>query len=68
IPKKVGSPIRIDHKTSLVSRGKFVQICVELNLSKPLPPKVGIDGVWLPIEYEGVISICRSCCFAGHTR
>ncbi|CAN0857464.1 hypothetical protein LINGRAHAP2_LOCUS6757 [Linum grandiflorum] len=66
ITKKVGAPIRIDRQTSLVSRGKFARVCVELDLSRPLIPEVGVDGKWLQVEYEGIPKICRLCFHAGH--
>lgn len=39
IGSKIGRPIRVDQATSLVSRGKFARICVEVDISKPLLAK-----------------------------
>ena len=33
---KFGKPIKIDTAISLVSRGHFARLCVEVDLSKPL--------------------------------
>ncbi|CAN0854240.1 hypothetical protein LINGRAHAP2_LOCUS5869 [Linum grandiflorum] len=66
VAQKVGLPIRIDRQTALVSRGKFARVCVQVNLSKPLFPVVGVEDNWLKVEYEGIPLICRKCWFAGH--
>ncbi|CAN0899222.1 hypothetical protein LINGRAHAP2_LOCUS20150 [Linum grandiflorum] len=44
IVNQIGSPIRVDRQTAMVSRGNFARVCVEIDLSKPLPPDVGVDG------------------------
>ncbi|CAN0873707.1 hypothetical protein LINGRAHAP2_LOCUS10451 [Linum grandiflorum] len=67
IVSQIGSPIRVDRQTAMVTRGKFARVCVEIELSKPLPPDVGVDGAWLKVVYEGIPSICRYCWHAGHT-
>ncbi|CAN0873377.1 hypothetical protein LINGRAHAP2_LOCUS10357 [Linum grandiflorum] len=67
IVSQIGSPIHVDRQTAVVTRGKFARVCVEIDLSKPLPPDVGVDGAWLKVAYEGIPSICRYCWHAGHT-
>ncbi|CAN0898604.1 hypothetical protein LINGRAHAP2_LOCUS19801 [Linum grandiflorum] len=66
ITKCLGSPIRFDRKPSLVTCGKFACVCMEIDLSHPLPPEIGVDDEWFGIEYEGLKSICSHCRFAGH--
>ncbi|CAN0859756.1 hypothetical protein LINGRAHAP2_LOCUS7750 [Linum grandiflorum] len=66
IASQVGAPIRTDRQTTMVSRGKFAWLCVEIDLSKPLPSEVWVDGEWLKVAYEGIPTICRLCWHAGH--
>ncbi|RYR01851.1 hypothetical protein Ahy_B06g080712 [Arachis hypogaea] len=62
---RVGSTIRhmlkIDRATSIHSRGKFARICVKIDLSKKLVPRISILGSTLNIEYEGLHLIYFSC-------
>ncbi|CAN0837416.1 hypothetical protein LINGRAHAP2_LOCUS1797 [Linum grandiflorum] len=51
----------------MVTSGKFARVCVEIDLSKPLPPDVRVDGAWLKFVYEGIPSICRYCWHARHS-
>ncbi|CAN0904080.1 hypothetical protein LINGRAHAP2_LOCUS22879, partial [Linum grandiflorum] len=67
ITKCLGYPIRVDRQTSLVTRGKFARVCVEIDLSKALPPEIGVDDEWFNIEFEGLNAICNHCRFAGHS-
>ncbi|XP_021611705.1 uncharacterized protein LOC110614472 [Manihot esculenta] len=48
---KVGKPIRVDTRTSLVSRGRFARMCVEVDLSKPLLSKFKLQKRIRKIEY-----------------
>ncbi|CAN0838520.1 hypothetical protein LINGRAHAP2_LOCUS2197 [Linum grandiflorum] len=54
IASRIGTPIRSDRKAALVTRGKFARLCVEIDLSKPLLPKIGVNGHWQKIVYEGI--------------
>lgn len=62
----IGKTIRVDIMTKEVARGKYARICVELNLSQPLTPKVFVMGKLLSIEYEGLHRICFHCGKYGH--
>ncbi|CAN0906365.1 hypothetical protein LINGRAHAP2_LOCUS24210 [Linum grandiflorum] len=64
IASRIGTPIRIDRQTALVTRGKFARLCVEID---PLLPEIGVDGHWQKIAYEGIPRICRHCWHAGHS-
>ncbi|CAN1254120.1 hypothetical protein LINPERPRIM_LOCUS8540 [Linum perenne] len=66
LANKIGAPIRIDRQTALITRGKFARVCVEVNLSKPLIPLIGVEDNWLKVEYEGIPLICLKCSHAGH--
>uniref|UniRef100_A0A2C9W6H0 CCHC-type domain-containing protein n=1 Tax=Manihot esculenta TaxID=3983 RepID=A0A2C9W6H0_MANES len=63
---KVGKPIRVDTRTSLVSRGRFARMCVEVDLSKPLLSKFKLQKRIRKIEYEGLHMICFKCGRFGH--
>jgi len=43
IGNKVGKTVRVDEHTARKTRGKFARISVEMNLNKPLVPKVQLD-------------------------
>ncbi|RYR24806.1 hypothetical protein Ahy_B02g058354 [Arachis hypogaea] len=67
---RVGSTIvhmlKIDRATSIHSREKFVRICVKIDLTKKLVPRISVLGSELNIEYEGLHQISFSCCKYSH--
>ncbi|CAN0872505.1 hypothetical protein LINGRAHAP2_LOCUS10135 [Linum grandiflorum] len=63
----VGNTARPDLQTLNSVRGKFARIAVEVDLSKPLPKGVFVDGVWQVVEYENLSSFCRGCRCFGHS-
>ncbi|KAK9087491.1 hypothetical protein Syun_029885 [Stephania yunnanensis] len=62
----VGTSVKIDYNTQLVSRGSFPRVEVELDISKPLAAAVRIDDVWQQVAYEGLPNICFGCGHTGH--
>ncbi|XP_057738256.1 uncharacterized protein LOC130955425 [Arachis stenosperma] len=62
----IGNMLKIDKTTSIQSRGKFARICVEIDLSKKLVPRISVMENILNIEYEGLHLICFSCGKYGH--
>ncbi|XP_021290562.1 uncharacterized protein LOC110421316 [Herrania umbratica] len=58
--------MKIDRTTSSATRGKFAHLCVEINLKKPLVPKIFIGGRWQKVEYEGLRMMCYHCGKFGH--
>lgn len=54
----VGKVIRIDNHTEDALRGRFARICVQLDLSKALLPRLLIGKYSQKIEYEGLHMIC----------
>lgn len=66
IGSKIGRPIRVDQATSLVSRGKFARICVEVDIPKPLLTKFMLRIKVRKIEYKGIHLICFKCGVYGH--
>ncbi|XP_031131985.1 uncharacterized protein LOC116033376 [Ipomoea triloba] len=65
---KVGRPIRVDDSTSLVSKGRFARIYIEVDMTKPLLSKFTMEGKAWPIEYEGIHLVCFRCGIYGHRK
>ncbi|XP_026433557.1 uncharacterized protein LOC113330992 isoform X1 [Papaver somniferum] len=66
IGNEIGKTVKVDGTTENISRRRFVRICIEVDLLKPLLPAVRIGKLIQPIEYEGVSSICFHCGRANH--
>lgn len=66
IGKRIGTPIKIDEATSLVSRGKYARLCVEVDITKPLLARFKLREEIKRIEYEGVHLVCFKCGMYGH--
>lgn len=66
IGSAVGKPIKVDTNTWNVQRGRFVRICVEIDLKEPVVGKVWVDGFWYKVAYEGLHIICSNCGCYGH--
>ncbi|PNX81511.1 hypothetical protein L195_g037532, partial [Trifolium pratense] len=62
----VGTPIKVDMHTLNVARGRFARMCVEVDLTKPVVGRVGINGEWYQVQYEGLHIICTQCGCYGH--
>lgn len=58
--------VKVDNNTVDLQRGKFVRICVEIDLDQPVIGMVGLRGVWYNVEYEGLHLICSNCGCYGH--
>ncbi|XP_019200262.1 PREDICTED: uncharacterized protein LOC109193892 [Ipomoea nil] len=65
---KIGRPVRVDHATSQASRGRFVRICVEIDVTKPLLSKFTLEGKRRFIAYEGLHLVCFGCGKYGHAQ
>ncbi|KAI9117729.1 hypothetical protein K1719_011144 [Acacia pycnantha] len=64
----IGKAIRLDIHTAQRARGKFVRMCVELDLTKPLVPAFNVEGQILSVEYESLGSLCSKCGRVGHNQ
>ncbi|KAL5172134.1 hypothetical protein HKD37_16G044945 [Glycine soja] len=60
--------LKVDKLTSIHSSGKFVRICVEIELEKPLVSHTYVRSYKLNMEYEGLHSISFRCGRVGHKR
>lgn len=58
VGKLIREPMKVDQATSLVSRGKFARICVEVDLTKPLLTKFKLRNQIRHIEYKGLYQVC----------
>lgn len=67
VGEKIGKPIKIDEATSLVSRGRFARMCIEVDITKPLLAYYKLRGKVRAIEYEGIHLVCFHCGMYGHT-
>ncbi|XP_019182128.1 PREDICTED: uncharacterized protein LOC109177272 [Ipomoea nil] len=63
---KVGRTIRVDQATSMVSKGRFARICVEVDITNPLISKFNYEGKVRSVAYEGVHMICFTCGIYSH--
>ncbi|KAL4368454.1 hypothetical protein GQ457_05G029130 [Hibiscus cannabinus] len=54
-----GEVTRIDFNTQEGLRGRFARLAMVVRLDKPLIPGIMIDGIYQPIEYEGLPVMAR---------
>ncbi|CAN0876755.1 hypothetical protein LINGRAHAP2_LOCUS11481 [Linum grandiflorum] len=63
----IGNPLKLDHQTSLVSRGKYARVCIEIDTDQPLIPSIGWKRFDIKVEYESIPLICMHCGKVGHS-
>ncbi|CAL1395874.1 unnamed protein product [Linum trigynum] len=59
------SEARLSHRAQ--ERGKIARITMELDMSKPVPTRICLDGFWQAVQYENLPLICFECGCVGHT-
>jgi len=63
--KPVGNVIKVDQNTLLRLKGKFTRVCVNLDITEPLPGSliVSFEGssMKIPLIYEGLHEVCALC-------
>ncbi|KAK3026295.1 hypothetical protein RJ639_040983 [Escallonia herrerae] len=62
----LGTAVKADKQAADSARGKFAQLCIELDPSKPLIPKVWLNGHLQNVEYQGLHAVCFHCGRYGH--
>lgn len=62
----VGKTLKVDWATEFAQLGKFARLCVELDVTKPLIPKVVIGSKIQKVEYEGLGIVYFCCGCIGH--
>ena len=60
---KLGKLLKIDAITSAAIRGRYARICVQLDMTNPLP-KIG--SFWQDIVYDNLPMMCYKCGRIGH--
>jgi len=68
IGDSIGRRAQINRKTKAASRGKFARLCVELDLTKTIFPKVFFGGRWQVVEYEGLHMLSFVDGFSGYNQ
>ncbi|KAJ4826878.1 hypothetical protein Tsubulata_026210 [Turnera subulata] len=51
---QIGRMVRVDYSTQKTERGKFANVAMELDLSKPLQTEACVEGKWYFIKYESL--------------
>ncbi|KAJ8436019.1 hypothetical protein Cgig2_007677 [Carnegiea gigantea] len=66
----VGNIVRVDQNTLLRLKGKFARVCINLDITKPLPSSITITKgdmtMRVPIIYEGLHEVCLLCGGESH--
>lgn len=66
----LGKVLKIEVDTEGFGWGSFLRVCVEVNITKPLPrghfPKIGARQYWLAFKYERLPQICFKCGLLMH--
>lgn len=63
---RIGKTIRLDRTMFLASRGKFAQVCVEVDLTNCMKVGYKFRGVLYSVQYEELHEICFNCRKYGH--
>jgi hypothetical protein len=66
IASMVGKPVKVDLQTLKVARGRFAHMCGEIDLTQPVVGRVGANGEWYHVQYEGLHVISTQCGCYGH--
>ncbi|XVF30287.1 hypothetical protein REPUB_Repub16aG0043800 [Reevesia pubescens] len=65
---KVGSLLGVDSHTLAGEKGRYVRLCVQVKLDKPLSKTTMVDGRKHSIVYEGICLLCFNCGKIGHNK
>ncbi|XVF84443.1 hypothetical protein PTKIN_Ptkin17bG0037200 [Pterospermum kingtungense] len=63
---KIGKPVRVDTPMSVISKGKFARLSIEVDITKPLLAKFKFRRRVRKIEYEGFYLVCFNCGVYSH--
>lgn len=59
--------VKVDKNTLSRERGKYVRLCIQVNLIKLMLVMFSIKGRYYKVEYEGLHLLCRLCGRFGHS-
>ncbi|KAL0915657.1 hypothetical protein M5K25_016090 [Dendrobium thyrsiflorum] len=72
IASMIGEPLMLDGNMFLWGKREFARVCVRLELDKPLPLGVWVDGIagrfFQKVEYERISTFCFNCGMIGHDK
>ncbi|CAI0437188.1 unnamed protein product [Linum tenue] len=63
----IGRTIKLDYHTLTRQRAKFARLAVEVDLSRPLVPRIWLDDEWQKVEFENLPVVCFECGKIGHS-
>ncbi|KAI5385122.1 hypothetical protein KIW84_071929 [Lathyrus oleraceus] len=66
IRNHIGVTVKVDKNTMSKERGKYVRLCVQVDLTKPLLAMFAVTKSLYKIEYEGLHLLCLSYGCFGH--
>ena len=61
IRESIGKVLRIDTHTAMEARGRYVRLCIQVDLNKPLIDTILIGRFEQLVSYEGLHKLCFSC-------
>lgn len=64
--KGIGRPIKMDIQAREVTRGRFAQVCIEMDIKNPLTPFIRINQHNQEVAYELNTCFCHKCGIIGH--
>ncbi|XP_057808500.1 uncharacterized protein LOC131022977 [Salvia miltiorrhiza] len=71
IGRAMGSPIKVDGASARGAAGHYARILLEINLSRPLPEALLVDGdersFHVEFEFEQLPAFCSKCKITGHS-
>ncbi|CAI0389306.1 unnamed protein product [Linum tenue] len=63
----IGRTIKLNYHTLTQQRAKFARLAMEVDVSRPLVPRIWLDDDWQPVEYENLSVVCFECGKIGHS-
>lgn len=67
IGNRIGKAIKVDKNTLSREWGKYVRLCIQVDLTKPLLAMFAINGWNFKVEYEMIHLLCLNCSKYGHS-
>lgn len=62
----VGTPIKVDTQTGHFDRAIYAHVCIDIDIRKPLPPRMKIRMIVQKVNYELKSLFCFNCDCLGH--
>lgn len=63
---EIGKTIKVNDTTLATIQGRFVRVCVEIDMGKPLKSTYKMRGKDRCLQYEGLHALCFKCSKYGH--